>query len=175
MVCFSDDGISLSSPCLQPLSPAAVPSALLLFAGQYREATEEIKISNLDEFPDPLQKVVLVTVMENRKGIWGVREDSFLTSQRRLPVGAMGKGLPEFPCGGHSLHCCTSSGFGGPGGLCFSSCSSSPCPFWPSFLGAHLWGKQSYYLGSSGGDRRSTKASLETEVSSLFLNLSTPW
>lgn len=111
--------------------------------------------------------------MENRKGIWGERDDSFLTSWRCLPGGAVGKGLPEFPRPGHSLHCCTSSESGGPGGLCFSSCSSSPCSFWPSSLGADLRGRQSYCLGSSVGERSGTKASLETEVSSLVLHFST--
>lgn len=93
---------------------------------------EERKISNLDEF----QTVVLVTVVENRKCIWGEREDSSLSSWRCPPAGTMGKGSPEFCSPVLSLHCCTFSGFGGPGGLCFSSCSRSPCLFWPSFLGA---------------------------------------
>lgn len=92
-----------------------MPFVLLLFAGPCSEATEKIKISNLDECPD--STVMLVTAMENRRGIWGAREDCFLTSWRCLPAGAMGKCLPEFPFAGHSLHCYTSSGFGGPGGL----------------------------------------------------------
>jgi len=46
-----------------------IPFVLLLFVGPYREAMEEIKISNLDEFPDPVHTAVLVTGMENRRGI----------------------------------------------------------------------------------------------------------
>lgn len=41
-------GIALGSRCLQLLSPAAVPSALLQSAGPCREAMEERKVSNLD-------------------------------------------------------------------------------------------------------------------------------
>lgn len=36
-------------------------------------------MSNPDEFPDPVQTVVLVTVRENREGMWGAREGSSLT------------------------------------------------------------------------------------------------
>lgn len=95
-------------------------------------------MSNPDEFPDPVQTVVLVIIMESRKGIWGAREGSSLTRWRCLPVWAMEKGLPGSPSPGHSLHCCTFSGLDGPGDLCFSSCSSSLCSIWPSSLGAYL-------------------------------------
>lgn len=76
--------------------------------------------------------------------------DFFLTSCRYFWVRAVGKSLPRFPCSVHFLHCCTSSGFGGPGGLCGFLCSISPCLFWLSTLGTHLWGRQLYYLGSGG-------------------------
>lgn len=124
------------------LSPKAMPSLLLLFEASYRETIEEIKVSNPNEFADPVQTALLLTIMENREDIWGVRESSSLTRWRCLPVWAMGKGLPGFPSPGHSLHCCTFSGSLGSGDPCFSSWSSSLCSIWLSFLEAYLWGNQ---------------------------------